>query len=92
MTSSAAVTNYPPNLGHDRRGNRSSATWTTSSGDMGLFSDTDEIDERSQFVQEYNRLAKKVGRRGFFLVLRQLTVCLSTKCVCWFLRTMKRLV
>jgi hypothetical protein len=43
-----------------RRGNDSSATWTTSSGDMGIFSETDEVEDRSPFVDEYNRLAKKV--------------------------------
>lgn len=39
---------------------RSSRTWTTSSGELGLLSDTDEVDDRSGYVQEYNRLAKKV--------------------------------
>jgi hypothetical protein len=39
----------------------SSRTWTTSSGELGLMSDTDELGDRAVFVQEYNRLAKKVG-------------------------------
>lgn len=39
---------------------RSSATWTSSSGDLAMFSDTDEIEDRTRFVLEYNRLAKKV--------------------------------
>ena len=38
----------------------SSRTWTTSSGGLGMVSDTDELDNRALFVQEYNRLAKKV--------------------------------
>jgi len=46
--------------GYDRRAYRSSATWTSSSGDLGLLSDTDEIDDRQDFVDEYNRLARKV--------------------------------
>lgn len=39
---------------------RSSRTWTASSGDLGLLSDTDETEDRAVFVIEYNRLAKKV--------------------------------
>lgn len=39
-------------------GLQSSATWTSNSGDM--MSDTDEIANRDDFVEEYNRLAKKV--------------------------------
>jgi hypothetical protein len=35
-----------------------SNTWTTSSGDV--LSDQDEVDDRTTFIQEYNRLAKKV--------------------------------
>lgn len=38
-------------------GLQSSATWTSNSGDY--ISDTDEISNRDDFVQEYNRLAKK---------------------------------
>ncbi|KAF4970833.1 hypothetical protein FSARC_2199 [Fusarium sarcochroum] len=37
-----------------------SKTWTTSSGEHGILSDTDELEDRASFVQEYNRLAKKV--------------------------------
>lgn len=39
---------------------RTSRTWTISSGERGLLSDTDEVGNRAAFVQEYNRLAKKV--------------------------------
>ncbi|RDA91810.1 hypothetical protein CP533_2833 [Ophiocordyceps camponoti-saundersi (nom. inval.)] len=42
---------------------RSSGTWTTSSGELGLLSDTDEVEDRAVFVHEYNRLAKKHGVR-----------------------------
>ncbi|KAK3995612.1 hypothetical protein QBC44DRAFT_305194 [Cladorrhinum sp. PSN332] len=52
-----------PIPGHDRRGNESSATWTSSSGDLAGSSDTDDIQERSEFIQEYNRLARKHGIR-----------------------------
>ncbi|KAF7560495.1 hypothetical protein G7046_g3638 [Stylonectria norvegica] len=41
----------------------SSKTWTTSSGEMGLLSDTDEVEDRSLALLEYNRLAKKHGLR-----------------------------
>lgn len=37
-----------------------SKTWTTSSGDHNILNDTDELEDRAGFVQEYNRLAKKV--------------------------------
>lgn len=60
-------------------GIQSSATWTSNSGD--LMSDTDEIANRDDFVDEYNRLAKKVRT----LVLRdrfRLTDCVdSMACV-----------
>ncbi|KAM0270022.1 hypothetical protein ACHAQH_009582 [Verticillium albo-atrum] len=41
----------------------SSATWTSSSGDLAMFSDTDEVEDRQHFVIEYNRLAKKNARQ-----------------------------
>lgn len=45
-------------------GVQSSATWTSTSGDLGGLSDTDEIRERDDFVEEYNRIAKKVCLGG----------------------------
>ncbi|KPM40770.1 hypothetical protein AK830_g5774 [Neonectria ditissima] len=53
------VRNAPNQVPHMR----SSRTWTTSSGERGLLSDTDELENRAAFVQEYNRLAKKHGVR-----------------------------
>lgn len=41
---------------------RSSRTWTSSSGEFGVLSDTDEVDNREVFIVEYNRLANKVAR------------------------------
>lgn len=55
-----AVADYLAGPDPNRR-NDSSATWTTSSGDVGISSDSDEIEDRVHFVDEYNRLAKKVG-------------------------------
>ncbi|KAL2203194.1 hypothetical protein CC79DRAFT_1373340 [Sarocladium strictum] len=46
---------------------RNSRTWTASSGDLGLLSDTDELEDRAAFVLEYNRLAKKHGVRVMVL-------------------------
>jgi hypothetical protein len=43
-----------------RAANRSSATWTSSSGDLAGLSDTDDVQDRHEFVREYNRLAQKV--------------------------------
>lgn len=45
----------------DRRANKSSATWTSSSGDLACLSDTDDVQDRPEFAQEYNRLARKVS-------------------------------
>ncbi|KAG6031341.1 hypothetical protein E4U41_007600 [Claviceps citrina] len=42
---------------------RSSGTWTTSSGELGLLNNADAVEDRDVFVQEYNRLAKKHGVR-----------------------------
>jgi hypothetical protein len=47
---------YP--VGRSRRAGYTSNTWTSSSGDV--LSDQDEIDDRTFFVLEYNRLARKV--------------------------------
>lgn len=57
-----AVTDYLTGPDPNRR-NDSSATWTISSGDMGISSDHDEFDDRVHFVDEYNRLARKVRCR-----------------------------
>ncbi|KAH6850848.1 Rho GTPase activation protein [Chaetomium sp. MPI-CAGE-AT-0009] len=48
---------------HERRANATSATWTSSSGDLADFSDTDDLEVRDEFVQEYNRVARKHGIR-----------------------------
>ncbi|KAK7747171.1 hypothetical protein SLS62_009113 [Diatrype stigma] len=42
----------------------SSTTWTSSSGDFGLLSEGDEVEAREDFVDEYNRTAKKYGIRA----------------------------
>jgi len=56
-----ALRNYEPNPWHDRRQNATSGTWTTSSGELADFSDTDDAEIRDGFAREYNRVAKKVG-------------------------------
>jgi hypothetical protein len=45
--------------GRSRRAVRTSNTWTSSDG--GVLSDQDEVDDRTVFVQEFNRLARKVS-------------------------------
>jgi hypothetical protein len=47
------------NENEHRRQINSSNTWTSSSGDV--LSDQDDIEDRTLFVQEYNRLARKVS-------------------------------
>ncbi|KAI1458441.1 hypothetical protein F4805DRAFT_139643 [Annulohypoxylon moriforme] len=44
---------------------RRSSTWTSSTCDRGLLSERDEVDNREEFINEYNRLAKKYGIRLF---------------------------
>lgn len=56
------------NLAHDDT--HSSRTWTSTSGDVGLLNDADAVEDRSVFVLEYNRLAKKVGTLVLVLVAR----------------------
>ena len=57
----SATVGQLPIPGTNRRAERSSATWTSSSGDLVNLSDTDDIQDRPEFVHEYNRLARKVG-------------------------------
>ncbi len=40
-----------------RRHNATSNTWTSSSGEI---SETDDVDSRTSFVQEYNKIANQV--------------------------------
>ncbi|CAI0646765.1 unnamed protein product [Colletotrichum noveboracense] len=59
-------TTLPALASRDNRRNRalpSSATWTSSAADLALFPDTDVVESREFFVQEYNSLAKKHGIR-----------------------------
>ncbi|KAI2621766.1 hypothetical protein GGR54DRAFT_647043 [Hypoxylon sp. NC1633] len=42
---------------------RRSMTWTSSSGEIGLLSGGEEVEDRREFVNEYNRLAKRHGVR-----------------------------
>lgn len=58
-------------------GMHSSCTWTSTSGDLGLLNDADEVEDRSVFVLEYNRLAKKV------LVLRLVLGLVSNTAAAW---------
>lgn len=46
--------------GRSRRVMQTSNTWTSSSGEVPT--DQDDIDDRTVFVQEYNRLAQKVSQ------------------------------
>ncbi|KAL8371805.1 hypothetical protein RB595_001550 [Gaeumannomyces hyphopodioides] len=59
----AALQTAPASSSSSRRRERSSNTWTSSSADMALLSDTDDVDDRTCFVEEYNRLASKYGIR-----------------------------
>ncbi|KAL8338082.1 hypothetical protein RB601_006604 [Gaeumannomyces tritici] len=59
----AALQTAPASSPSSRRRERSSNTWTSSSADMALLSDTDDVDDRTCFFEEYNRLASKYGIR-----------------------------
>ncbi|KXJ92921.1 hypothetical protein Micbo1qcDRAFT_194254 [Microdochium bolleyi] len=43
---------------------RSTNTWSSSSGDLGLELEHDVVDSRKKFVEEYNRLSRKYGVRA----------------------------
>lgn len=64
-STSGPVSNYDPTP-------FSSTTWTSSSGDFGLLSEGDEVEGREDFVNEYNRTAKKVISYYFMLYSRWL--------------------
>jgi hypothetical protein len=49
-------------VGRSRRAIQSSNTWTSSSGEV--LSEHDEVGDRTVFVDEYNRLARKVNGDG----------------------------
>ncbi|KAH9909961.1 hypothetical protein F4778DRAFT_775869 [Xylariomycetidae sp. FL2044] len=51
----------PGDTNHERHG--STTTWTSSSADIGLLSETEDADDRQHLVNEYNRLAEKHGIR-----------------------------
>jgi len=64
------------NNDESRRGAiRTSNTWTSSSRD-GL-TDVDEIEDRTYFVDEYNRLAEKVWRNSCIMPASKLTFPLA---------------
>ncbi|KAI1138702.1 hypothetical protein F5Y05DRAFT_425067 [Hypoxylon sp. FL0543] len=44
---------------------RRSTTWSSSTRDHELLAERDEVDDRAEFVEEYNRLAKRYGIRSF---------------------------
>ncbi len=50
----------PAALSGSRKVHHSSSTWTASSGEPAPFDETEQTEDRAVFVQEYNRLAKKV--------------------------------
>jgi hypothetical protein len=55
--SSGALADASAN-GNSRHVVRTSNTWTSSDGE--ILSDCDEVDDRTVFIQEFNRLARKV--------------------------------
>lgn len=53
-----ASSTHPIEVNNRRRGyNATSNTWTSSSGEI---SETDDVDNRQSFVQEYNKIASQV--------------------------------
>ncbi|WDK12302.1 RhoGAP domain-containing protein [Colletotrichum graminicola] len=60
LTASNTLPGLTIKEGHRGRLLPSSATWASSIRDLAMFSDTDDVQDRLRFVQEYNRLAKKV--------------------------------
>ncbi|KAK4042933.1 hypothetical protein C8A01DRAFT_13519 [Parachaetomium inaequale] len=48
---------------HETQANATSGTWTSFSGDLADLSDADDVEVRDEFVQEYNRVARKPGQQ-----------------------------
>ncbi|KAI6357654.1 hypothetical protein MCOR25_007605 [Pyricularia grisea] len=64
LPESFTVGNLPSLLGPLAfRQELSSNTWASSTADMALLSDNDEIGDRDAFVEDYNRLSRKYGVR-----------------------------
>ncbi|QBZ64730.1 hypothetical protein PoMZ_06429 [Pyricularia oryzae] len=64
LPDSLTVGNLPSLLGPLAfRQELSSNTWASSTADMALLSDNDEIGDRDAFVEDYNRLSRKYGVR-----------------------------
>ncbi|TLD24348.1 hypothetical protein PspLS_06633 [Pyricularia sp. CBS 133598] len=64
LPDSLTVGNLPSLLGPLAfRQELSSNTWASSTADMALLSDNDEISDRDAFVEDYNRLSRKYGVR-----------------------------
>ncbi|KAI5924708.1 hypothetical protein F4810DRAFT_115279 [Camillea tinctor] len=62
---SQSVGCFPPSEKHDHRhANRSNTTWASSSAELRLSLEIEELgDDREEFILEYNRLAKRYGIR-----------------------------
>jgi hypothetical protein len=58
-SSSATLIDLPVPLRSEPK-EHSSGTWTTSSGDPDAFEDADGMEDRGIFIEDYNRLARKV--------------------------------
>ena len=52
-----------------------STTWTSSSGEFGVFSEGDDVDGREGLIDEYNRIAKKVSIMFLLLIFVERNIC-----------------
>ncbi|KAI0133078.1 hypothetical protein F4776DRAFT_139266 [Hypoxylon sp. NC0597] len=69
---------------------RRSNTWSSSTRNLGFLSDRDEVDDREEFVDEYNRLAKKYGIRLLVLGDFPSNASAPTRKGSWFSKTLRR--
>ncbi|KAI0834588.1 hypothetical protein F5Y06DRAFT_152349 [Hypoxylon sp. FL0890] len=69
---------------------RRSNTWSSSTRDLGLLSERDEVDDREEFVEEYNRLAKKYGIRLFVPGDFPTDASVPTRKGSWFSQAVRR--
>ncbi|KAK8041264.1 Rho-GTPase-activating 6 [Apiospora phragmitis] len=61
---SQAAGNLGTLLNRDQAAYRTSTTWTSSSGDFDINSEDEEAEDRTFYVDEYNKLARKHGIRS----------------------------
>ncbi|CAJ2507894.1 Uu.00g090800.m01.CDS01 [Anthostomella pinea] len=94
MRTSRSAGGAPVLEGPGHQADGSSTTWTSSSAEQALLSEGEGSDDREQFMQEYNRLAKQYGVRlsvpGYILAISSsASMSLPDRKGSWFSRVLR---